>query len=70
MLIALLVPLILAILLFTFALARAAIAKRVGPSVEALALGGGRQLPRYARHRLVRADHGLVQVPRAWCPTG
>ena len=70
MLIALLVPLVLAILLFTFVLARAAIEKRAGPNVEAMALGRGRQLLRYARHRLVRADHGLVQVPHAWCRTG
>ena len=40
MLIALLVPLILAILLFTFVLARAAIEKRAGPNVEAMVLGG------------------------------
>ena len=39
MLIALLVPLILAILLFTFALARAAIEKSAKPNLEAMALG-------------------------------
>lgn len=39
MLIALLVPLILAILLFTFVLARAAIEKRATPNLEAMVLG-------------------------------
>ena len=39
MLIALLVPLGMAILVYLFALARAALSERVGPSVEALALG-------------------------------
>jgi uncharacterized membrane protein YfcA len=39
MLIALLVPIALAILVYAFALAQAALARRVGPSIEALGIG-------------------------------
>ena len=39
--------------------------QRAIPRVEALVLGAISQFLRHARHRLVRADHGLVQVPQA-----
>ena len=63
MLIALLLLLGLAILAYAYAFIRAAIAKRVGPSPEAIVARRDRQLSRYARHRLVRAHHCLVPVP-------
>ena len=65
MLIALLIPLCLATLLFLILLARSAIQQGAVRSPEAMGLGVDHQLLRYAGHRLVRADHGVAQVPQA-----
>ena len=66
MLIALLVPLGLATLRYTLScLLRAAIAQRVVPQGRGDGARRDHQLLRHARHRLVRADHGLVQAPPA-----
>ena len=66
MLIALLVPLALAILLFGFVLVRDRLSSRKAvPNVEAILLGAIVNFFDTLGHRLVRADDRMVQVPAA-----
>ena len=65
MLIALLVPLTLALLLFLAALLKAAIASGARPDPRDDRAWRRRQFLRYLGHRLVRADHRLAEVPQA-----